>query len=301
MRSFDHLDWDDLRVFIELARSGSLSQTARRLRVDHSTVSRRIAQLETVLGAGVFERSRIGFRLNDLGGRLLLHAETMESAVIAIRGELGGGEAAASGVVRLATMEGIASLYIAPRLRALREAAPELTLELVTSPQVIHVNRREADLFLSFFRPPGQGLVSEQIGSFGLGLYAAPAYLARMGTPETCQDLARHEFVTYIDDLIQVDAVRWLRDVVEEAPAVFHSNSMIAQLNAALGGMGLVLLPRFAIHEGSPLVPVLPREAKTTRDIWVNVHQDLQFTPRIKAVVAFLKRHIRADMAAGLL
>jgi DNA-binding transcriptional LysR family regulator len=301
MRSLNQLDWDDLRIFLDVARTGHLSSTARRLRVDHSTVSRRISQLEQRLGASVFERTRTGFKLNDLGAKLLGHAEAMESAVLAIRTEVGEAESAPAGTVRLATMEGIASLYLAPRMRRLREAAPELTLELVTSSHLIQVNRREADLFLSFFKPPGQGLVSERIGGFRLGLYASPCYLAREGTPSSPDELKRHAFVSYIEDLIQVDTVRWLREVVEEPRVVFHSNSMIAQMNAAAGGLGLVLLPRFSVDERSALVPVLHDMAFTAREIWVSVHQDLQFAPRIKTVVAFLRQQIQSDMAAGRL
>jgi DNA-binding transcriptional LysR family regulator len=232
---------------------------------------------------------------------LLVRAEAVESAVIGIRAEIGAEAAAAGGTVRLATMEGIASLYLAPRLLHLKETAPELHLELVTSPQVIHVNRREADLFLSFFKPPGQGLVSERIGAFNLGLFASPGYIGRKGRPRSAAELKDHDFVTYIDDLIQVDAVRWLRDVVEGVPVVFTSNSMIAQMNAAAGGLGLVLLPHFAVHDGSSLEAVLPGEVSTTREIWLNVHQDLQFAPRIKMVVSFLKRQVAADMASGAL
>ena len=300
MRSIDLLNWDDLRVFIDVARTANLAQSSRRLKIDHSTVSRRVAQLESALGFSLFERTRAGLKLTDMGERMLRHAESVESAIIGIRSEAGG-EVAASGVVRLATMEGIASLYLAPRLPILREMAPDLRLELVTSPQVIHVARREADLFLSFFRPPGQGLISEQIGQFTLNLYASPLYLARRGAPTNKAELQAHDFVTYVDDLIQVDAVRWLRDIVEEVHAVFHSNSMIAQMNAAAAGLGLVLLPRFSIHDGSPLVRVLEKEAFTTREIWVNVHHDLQYAPRIKTIVQFLKRQIRADMALGIM
>jgi DNA-binding transcriptional LysR family regulator len=79
--------------------------------------------------------------------------------------------------------------------------------------------------------------------------------------------------------------VRWLRDVVEGVPVVFTSNSMIAQMNAAAGGLGLVLLPHFAVHDGSSLEAVLPGEVSTTREIWLNVHQDLQFAPRINGGV----------------
>ncbi len=236
-----------------------------------------------------------GLRLSEAGRRLLGHAERAESAVIALREEVAPATGQACGRVRLATMEGIASLYLAERFVGLRERYPDLTIELVTSAQTVSVDRREADLFLSFFRPPGQGLVSEQVGRFRLGLYGAPAYLARAGMPQSVEDLRQHAFVSYVDDLIQVDCVRWLDDVARERRTVFHSTSMIAQRQAAIGGLGLVLLPSFAVDGGDDLVPVLPALAATSRDVWLNVHTDLQFAPRIRAVVGYLTMLFRAD------
>lgn len=300
MSSIDHLDWDDLRIFLDVARTSSLAQSARRLRMDQSTVSRRVAHLESTLGLSVFERTRSGFKLTEAGERVLRHAETIESAIIGIRSDLRA-DIATAGVVRLATMEGIASLYLAPRLRLLKETAPDLRLELVTSPQVIHVNRREADLFLSFFKPQGLGLVSEKIGAFRIHVYGSPLYFERCGIPKNLEELRQHDFVTYIDDLVQVDAVRWQRDLVGEVPVVFNSNSMIAQMNAAIGGMGLVVLPKFSLQGTSTLVPVMPDTLKIEREIWVNIHQDLQFAGRLKTIVRFLKKQIQADMAMGRL
>jgi DNA-binding transcriptional LysR family regulator len=302
MRSIDLLDWDDLKVFLAVARTGNLAQTAKLLRVDHSTVSRRVAQLETALGYGVFERSRTGFRINDLGERLLARAEVIESEIIGISADVQDEVSSAAGTVKLATMEGIASLYLAPRMVHLKAFAPKLKMELITSPQVIHVNRREADLFLSFFKPSGQGLVSQKIGVFKLHLYAHPDYISsKGGAPRSEVELREYEFITYIEDLIQVDSVRWLRDVIDDATSIFNSNSMIAQMMAATGGLGVVLLPKFAVHEGSPLVPIMTETMSTTREIWLNVHQDLQFAPRIKTVVSFLKQQIDKDIRAGSL
>jgi DNA-binding transcriptional LysR family regulator len=295
MASFDNLDWDDLKVFLQAARVGNFSGAARRLRIDHSTVSRRIANLEMVLGFSVFERQQSGLRVNDLGERLLRHAESIESAVFALKEEISGGDASASSRVRLATMEGIASLYLARRFARFRETHPSITVELVTSPQTVYVNRREADLFLSFFKPPGQGLVSQRLGRFRLNLYASATYLERCGTPASRDDLGDHDYVSYITDLIQVDTVRWLDDVIRSPRIVFQSNSMIAQLNAASGGMGLVLLPEFAVEGRSDLVPLLKDVVGTTRELWINVHTDLQYAARVKAVVGFLKQTFTAD------
>ncbi len=294
--AFDTLDWDDLRVFLQAARAGNLSQAAKQMRLDHTTVGRRIAQLEAALGVAVFERHRTGLKLNDVGQKLIVHAESVESAVIAIREHTdAGGKDRVSGVVRLATMEGIASLYLAQRFGRLRAAEPGLTVELVTSPQTVYVHRREADLFLSFFRPPGQGLVSERIGAFDLGLFASRAYLDANGLPGTADDLADHWFVSYVEDLIQLDAVRWLADAVEQPRVAFHSNSMIAQRAAAIGGLGIVMLPSFAVTDGTDLVAVLPDRCRARRDVWLNVHGDLQFAPRIRAVARYLKAMLRQD------
>jgi DNA-binding transcriptional LysR family regulator len=295
MHAFDTLDWDDLKIFLHAARGGSLGSAAKRLRVDQSTISRRIAHLESTLGLALFERLPSGLKVNEAGDRLLCHAERIESAVIAMREDVQCGDSRMAGRVRFATMEGIASLYLASRFARLRQLHPNLTIELLTSPQTVSVNRREADLFLSFFRPPGQGMVSERIGCFQLGLYASQSYLDQSGIPESAADLGKHAFITYIDDLIQLDSVRWLDDIIKKPPISFHSNSMIAQMNAAAGGLGLVLLPSFATAGRDDLVPVLHHKLSTARELWINVHTDLQFVPRIRAVSSFLKSTFKAD------
>jgi DNA-binding transcriptional LysR family regulator len=159
----------------------------------------------------------------------------------------------------------------------------------------VHVSRREADVFLSFFRPEGRGLVTRRLGRFGLGLFASPAYLAVHGAPRSTADLERHEFVSYIDDLIQVDAVRWLDEVIREPRVAFHSNSMIAQMSAAAAGLGIVLLPFFAVDRYPDLTRVLAGEVLVQRDIWLSVHRDLESVPRIEAVAGFLAELIDAD------
>lgn len=294
MENFKSLDWDDLKVFLHAARGGSLGAAAKRLRVDQSTISRRIAHLESTLGIALFERLPSGLRVNEAGDRLLCHAERIESAVIALREDVQSGDSRTAGRVRLATMEGIASLFLARQFSHLRKVHPNLTVELLASPQSVSVNRREADLFLSFFRPSGQGMVSERIGCFQLGLYASQDYLDQNGVPQNALDLQRHSFVTYIDDQIQLDAVRWLDDIIKKPAVSFHSNSMCAQMNAAAGGLGLVLLPSFATVQRPELIPVLHDKLTTTREVWINVHNDLQFVPRIRAVSSFLKSIFRA-------
>jgi len=288
-------DWNDLSFFLELARQGRLAPAGRRLKVDHTTVSRRIAELERSLECKLFDRTLDGFVLTDTGQRLLRYAETIESNILAITQEVGGVQTELGGTVRLATMEGIASLYLTRVLRRFRDNHPNILIELVTSPHHINMTKREADISLSFMKPQGKRLLVENIGGFELRLYGAPDYLAARGDPQTINDLRHHMFVDYVEDLISIDEVRWLHDVVTDPPTVFRSSSMIAQQNAAAAGLGLVLLPCFAGTPDPRLRPVLVGTVSVHRDIWLAVHDDFQFIPRVNAVCQFLHERIAAD------
>jgi len=281
----EELDWDDLRVFLTVVRTGNLSKAAKQMRLDHSTISRRIAQLELCLGGPLFERRRDGLHSTALTERILNHVETMEGGVIALRENLGGATREPAGIVRVAMMEGIGTSYVARRLKPLAEQYPLLRIELVTSAQLVNVSRREADIFLSFFKPSGRGLDCDL------------AYFDRYGEPTSVAELAHHRFVGYVDDLVQVDAVRWLDEVITAPIYSFFSNSMLAQMSAAAAGQGLVLLPRFAVAKENELRAILTHELVVRRELWLNVHLDLRYSTRIKAVLQYLKNMISSDQA----
>jgi DNA-binding transcriptional LysR family regulator len=170
-----------------------------------------------------------------------------------------------------------------------------LRIELVTSPQLVNVNRREADIFLSFFKPEGRGMESENIGLFALSLYGSEEYFAAHGKPKSSEELVNHKFLSYIDDLIQVDTVRWLDEVLSNPNIVFSSNSMLAQMAAASSGLGLVLLPRFAVANEPRLIPILTNQVCVTRELWLSVHADSRYSTRINAVFNYLKDIVSAD------
>ncbi|MDA7418576.1 LysR family transcriptional regulator [Xenophilus arseniciresistens] len=285
------LDWDGLRLFLQIQRTGSLSQAARNLRIDHSTVSRRLAQLELCLGGALFERRPTGLKPTELAHLMTPQAEAMEAAMLALQEQLGAGaDRTPTGNVRIAMMEGIGTTFVARHLAPLLERHAGLHIELVTSATVVNVSRREADIFVSFFRPEGQGLACEAMGHFALYLYAAPAYLAAHGTPTRLDELVSHQFVSYVDDLIQLDAVRWLDELVQKPQMRMQSNSMLAQMSAAASGLGLVLLPKFSVVQESGLVPVLTDAARVSRTLWLSVHHDLQYSSRIRAVTSYLQQ-----------
>jgi DNA-binding transcriptional LysR family regulator len=290
-----HFNWNDLLFFLELARQGRLMPAAKRLKVDHTTVSRRIAELERALGCKLFDRTSEGFALADAGQRLLPYAEAMETSALSITSDVGGMVENLSGAVRLATMEGIASLYLAGHMREFQEKHPSILVELVTAAHLLNLTRREADISLSFAKPMGPRLAARKIGEFELRLYASPIYLQHRGEPRSPDELVQHDFVDYIDDLVSIREVRWLHDVIRPSNIVFQSSSMIAQHNAAAAGMGLVLLPSFAAARDDRLRPVLVGQVSVKRNLWLTVHEDLRHLRRIKAVLQFLTQLIERD------
>jgi DNA-binding transcriptional LysR family regulator len=285
--------WDDLKMFLEVARQGSVHAAAKRLRLDHSTVCRRIGRLESLLAVKLFDRSRKGIAVRREAQGLLKHIEQMDRHAGSLEDAFVRGKSSETQVVRIATMEGIASGYLARRLPALQQFGPGVKIELVSIPQAVDLNRKEADVFLSFFNPDARGLKSALFGTFSLFLYCSKEYLRHHGTPRTRGDLDAHVFVGYIDDLLAINAVRWL---VVTAPAMsFHSNSVFAQCNAAVSGLGIALLPTF-VGEGVPgLQRILPDKVSVQRDVWVSVRTEQSHLSRIKAATQFLKQILARD------
>ena len=289
------LDWSTLPFFLELARQGRLAPAARRLRVDHTTVSRRVAELEKALDRKLFDRTADGFALTEEGRALMPLAEAMDAQAIAITDGRTGPSGGAQGRVRVASMEGIAAQYLARHLPSLVARHPGLTVELVTSPALFNLTKREADISLSFVPVRGPKLEIRRIGSFALFLYAAPAYLAEHGTPQGPEELSGHRFVDYVEDLVQIPEVHWLLDIVSAPQVAFRSSSMHAQATAAANGAGLVLLPSFAGETDPRLVPVLKPRVRTERPVYLAVHADLAWVPRVRETVRFLEAQLRAD------
>jgi DNA-binding transcriptional LysR family regulator len=295
--SKDAAKWDDLRVFLEVARQGSVHAAAKRLKLDHSTVCRRIDKLESILSVKLLDRKRNGVVVRDEAQNLLKHIEQMDAHVASLEDAVTRETSDIEQIVRVATMEGIASRYLARLLYKLSQFAPNVKLDLVSIAQAVDLSRKEADIFLSFFNPNAPGLISSLYSTFNLHLYASPEYLRRHGEPRTREDLKTHIFVGYIDDLLAINAVKWLDDIIAGPKMSFYSNSIIAQCSAAECGLGIALLPTFVGTGVSGLQRVLPDQISTSREVWISVRAEQNHLTRIKGVTQFLKHIFDKDQA----
>lgn len=290
-------NWNDLVFFLELARQSRLGPAARRLKVDHTTVSRRISELEKDLSIKLFDRKPDGFVLTEQGHRLFAIAERIETDANCIPHMFGSEQAAATGRVRVATMEGIGAFYLGERFAELAEREPGVIVELATERHLINLSKREADLFISFVQPVGQRLVVKKLGRFRLALFASAEYIRRRGFPKERSELPAHTFVDYVEDLVAIQPVHWLLDVLEPSSVSFRSSSMHAQQNAVAAGAGIGLLPLFSAKMNPKLLPILADEVKVYRDVYLSVHEDLEFMGRIRSVVRHLTNVFTRDVS----
>jgi DMSO/TMAO reductase YedYZ molybdopterin-dependent catalytic subunit/predicted amidohydrolase len=217
------------------------------------------AKCFTLVASAHLDRTAEGFALTEEGRALMPHAEAMELQAIGIANGRAGPSAAVTGRVRVATMEGIASQYLARRLPRLAEKHRNLLVEPVTSRALFNLTKREADISLAFVPVRGPKLEIRRIGAFALFLYASPGYLAEHGTPAGPEDLARHRVVDYVEDLVQIPDVHWLLDVVSPPAGLLPLLLDVRAGDRRANGAGLVLLPSFAreMIEGMVRRPLL--------------------------------------------
>src|SRR6266404_5266855 len=288
-------NWDDIVYFLEVARARNLVRAGQKLKVDHTTVSRRVRELERSLNTTLFKRSKSGFALTEIGLRLLQYAEGMENqANLIVETVVGEESADAAGAVRIASMEGIGSMYLTRCIADFHKQYPSIQIELITDTRLLDMTRREADIFVSFFKPRGKRLSVKKIGEFKIALYAIAEYLGKHRHPITVKDLEEHVFVDFIDEHIHIKENRWLSDILRPQHTAFRSTSLVSQYIAVSSGIGIAMLPSYVAAHNRDLRSVMPSYF-SIRDIWLSVHEDILHIGRIKAVMNFLDKRIAAD------
>lgn len=279
------LVWDDARIFLAIARSGSLSAAAQDLALGIATVSRRLERLEAALGLPLFSRHQSGYRLTDDGLALLEQAEALESAAQAF-GAAAQQHEQAAGCVRLATAENFASAIIVPSLPSLLAAHPGLQVDLVGGIASVNLHRRDADLAVRMQKPETGNITLRRLGSLGMGLYAAPEYLAqREWVLEKAMWEAEH-FIGWTDAHSHLAAAQWLTRHLRGAPCRLLCNSLAAQVAAAKAGLGLALLPHFLARPAG--LVCLQSELGIDQGIWLAMQTDLSHSRRVRVVADHL-------------
>lgn len=290
------LHWDDMRIFLSVAREMSLSAAGRTLKLDPATVGRRIARLEEELGATLFLKSPQGYDLTDAGQRMLAHAEEAEQALSGAAAAVSGDEDRLSGTIRIGAPDGCAN-FLLPRVCArIASENPDLDLQILALPRVMDFGRREADLAITVSRPTSGRLTVQKIADYKLCLAAHRRYLKQHPAIETVEDLRAHPIVGYIPDMIFDSELDYLGDLGLGRVAL-SSNSASVQLRLLEADAGIGMVHRFALPAVTRVDPVLPEAVSLTRSFYLVRHASDRRIERLNRLAALLSERMQAEIA----
>ncbi|GAB4208321.1 MAG: LysR family transcriptional regulator [Sandaracinaceae bacterium] len=286
------LRWDDVQLFLALFREGTLARAGARTGLDASTLSRRLAALETLLGVRLFDRTREGLAATAYAERLLPEAEAMESCAQRFASGAESFERRVEGKVRISVPPGLADHFVVPMLPRLRALHPALCVELDLRIGVVDLGRREADLALRSVRRDGADLVQKRIVHTRSTVACAAAYAKSLGRLRSWSGV---RFVAWGDDLAQLPQARWLREQAVGAEIALVVSSFTTQLAAAEAGVGCVVVPRPYLQVAKLVEPAMTKPLAATLDVlpdddlWLVAHRALRHVPRVDAVWRFFE------------
>jgi DNA-binding transcriptional LysR family regulator len=284
----EELNWDDLRYFMGAVRAGTLAGAARAMRVEHTTIGRRLSSLERSLGGPLVLRGPEGLKLTPLGEVVVPLVEQVEQAVIAVRDLVSARRAR----VRLALPSGFTTLFT-PRVAQLQREHPKLSLELLSGAHPVDLKKGEADLAVRVGPVADKELVARKLCEVGWALYASDAYLARQGAPRDPNDLSGHDVIGYDPSLAGVPAATWLDARSKGTNVVMRSREITDMLAAAMSGVGLAALPCL-VGDHRPSLHRLTSDVIATRNVSLVYRREAKLSPEVRAVIRFVAEVMRA-------
>ena len=292
------MDWDDLRYVLAVARAGSALRAAHALKVNQTTVARRIAHMEAAVGAALFESKQNGQMLTPLGKNIAAAAERMESEVVALQSAIAAQQRMLSGSVRFTSSEGYASRVIAPCLIEFRKQYPHITVELFIDDRRLDIARGEADVAVrAGSKPEGAGIVAQRLPDAHWTVYCSRAYAEEHGVPARPDDLNKHAIVGLEGAMANLPAFLWLKQVAPDANISARSNSLTSLASALKAGLGVGPLSCFIGDTEPDLLRCFPPIRELDAEVWLIIREEIRHAPHVRAFVDFLAAHLRARLA----
>ncbi len=293
------MNWDDVRMFLAVARTGQILSASKRLGVNHATLSRRVSSIEEALKTRLFIRRTNGCELTAEGETFLAFAERMETEMLNAQASIGKIDTAIAGTVRIGAPDGFGVSFLAPRLGRLIHRHPELKIQLVPVPRSFSLSQREADIAITLERPEQGRLVSARLTDYTLGLYASRDYLAQARPIAAIEDLRTHPRISYVEDLIFSQSLNFTGEIMRNWNADFEISSATGQTEAVRSGAGIGILHNYIARQYPELVRLLPK-SQITRAYWTTYHESARDLARVRVVTDFLAELVAQEKSIFL-
>ena len=284
------LSWDDFRYVKAIADTRSLAGAAEQLGINHSTVFRRLSQIEQHLGSRLFERGRGGYALTACGEEMVELAERVGDDIVTFERKVTGQDLRPSGDLRITTSDVVLLRILNDVLIGFRRAYPEIIVDLVVTNRILNLSKREADVALRATYLGPESLAGRRASRLAWAVYGPRALAGKSFNLQT--DGRRHDWIAFGDHASIAKAVKWLKEHVDEDRIVYKTNTMIGLAEAAEAGVGLALLPCFVGAAVPGLAQLGPAVPELEAELWLLTHPDLRNTARVRAFMDYCAAEI---------
>ncbi|MFT6692434.1 MAG: DNA-binding transcriptional LysR family regulator [Colwellia sp.] len=292
------MNWDDIKIFLEVARAERLSTAAKRLTMDASTVSRRLHKLEESIGTKLFDRTQEGHVLTVDGKVLLNSACKMEQDAQHALSNIHNNNEENCGLVRIGVTEALGNFFVSPNLLSLQQQHPNIDVHLLLFSRYVKISRNEADIAIAVERPKSTSMIVSKLCDYKLQLYVHQDYLDKNldKHPQgiALDQLAKHKWVTYVDNLLFTDQLSYVKELNQyldgELKANFSSTSIISQYFAIKSGLGIGILPCFLAEQDKSLIKLHSQKISISRSFWLVTHPESKRLSHVNTVWQYLKQ-----------
>nr|WP_320191361.1 LysR family transcriptional regulator [uncultured Desulfobacter sp.] len=290
----NNVSWDDYRYFLKVARLGSLKAASESLKVNHSTVLRRINSLEKKLEARLFERFKSGYVLTENGQDMFNHIQHLEDEIFSIERKIKGKDIRYEGKIKISTTDTLGYFWLPPFVKKFKAQYPGILVDIDIRTGFTDLTQRQADILICAYNDHPDYMIGKKLAPIEIKLYASKEYIKTYGRPESIQDLTSQKILILNEELDGVEFNEWLKRLVPASAITMSCNMLTSLYRYTRQGMGIAPLPIYVGNQDPSLVSVMDVPTQFHHDTWMLTHPDLKNTRRIKAFMGFMYDQVKA-------